>query len=197
MKGIIDGHVILCGSTDLMRLMNVKLPFRLVTKSSVLLAIDGILYGIFTMKYEAKPQVRTALVNLMKSNRHPIFAVRDFNITPELIKNSFDVATDGYDFPPYMERFDMTETNNEESSNIAGVVCLEGLGPLSHMADTGRSIYVATRLNVYISLLAAILGMLLVFVKLVVSGSIGIGFLLAFALLWAVPVVVISIYLRF
>lgn len=197
MKGIIDGHVVLCGSTDLMRLMNVKLPFRLVGKTSVLLAIDGVLFGIFTMKYEAKPQVRNALVNLMKSNRHPIFASRDFNITPELIKNSFDVATDGYDFPPYMERFSMTETSNEESNNIAAVVCLEGLGPLAHMADTGRSIYVATRINVYISLMAAILGMLLVFIKLLISGSIGIGFLIAFALLWAVPVLVISVFLRF
>ena len=197
MKGMIDGHVVLCGSTDLMRLMNVKLPFRLVSKSSVLLAIDGVLYGIFTLKYEARPQVRTALVNLMKSNRHPIFAIRDFNINPEMIKNSFDVATDGYDFPPYVERFNMTDGSDEESGNIAGVVCLEGLGPLAHMADTGRSIYVATRINVYISLLAAVFGMILVFAKIAVSGSIGIGFLAAFAVLWALPVVVLSIFLRF
>lgn len=197
MKGMIDGHVVLCGSTDLMRLMNVKLPFRLVGKTSVLLAIDGVLCGIFTVKYEARPQVRTALINLMKSNRHPIFAIRDFNINPEMIKNSFDVATDGYDFPPYVERFGMTESAAGDENNIAGVVCLEGLGPLAHMADTGRSIYVATRINVYISLLAAIFGMILVFAKLVVSGSIGIGFLAAFAVLWALPVLVVSIFLRF
>ena len=65
------------------------------------------------------------------------------------------------------------------------------------MADTGRSIYVATRINVYISLLAAIFGMILVFAKLVVSGSISVGFLAAFALLWALPVIVLSIFLRF
>ena len=197
MKAMIDGRTVLCGSTDLMRLMNVKLPFRLVTKTSVLLAIDGVLYGIFNVKYEAKPQIRTALINLMKSNRHPIFAVRDFNITPEMIKNSFDVATDGYDFPPYVERFKMTETENSDSDNIAAVVCLEGLGPLSHMADTGRSIYVATRLNVYISIAAAILGMVLVFAKIAVSGSIGLGFLATFAVLWALPVIVLSIFLKF
>ena len=197
MRGMIDGNVVLCGSTDLMRLMNVKLPFRLVSKTSVLLAINGVLYGIFTLKYEAKPQVRNALVNLMKSNRHPIFAIRDFNITPELIKNSFDVATDGYDFPPFVERFAMTETGNEDSNNIAAVVCLEGLGPLTHMADTGRSIYVATRLNVYISVMAAIFGMIMVFAKIALSGSIGVGFLAAFAVLWALPVIVLSIFLRF
>ncbi len=197
MKGIIDGHVVLCGSTDLMRLMNVKLPFRLVGKDSVLLAIDGILYGIFTMKYEARPHVRQALVSLIRSNRHPIFATRDFNVNPELIQQSFDIPTDGYDFPPYADRFAMTEAAPGEDSLIAGVVCLEGLGPLTHMTDTGRSIYVATRINVYISLLAAILGMLVVFVKLLLAGSIGAGFLIAFALLWALPVVAISLFLRF
>ena len=50
MKGIIEGHVVLCGSTDLMRLMNVRIPFRLTDKTTVLLAIDGILYGIFARR---------------------------------------------------------------------------------------------------------------------------------------------------
>ena len=33
-------HRPVCGSTDLMRLMNVRIPFRLTDKTSVLLAID-------------------------------------------------------------------------------------------------------------------------------------------------------------
>ena len=36
MKGIIDGSVVICGSTELMRLMNVRVPYRLVGKTSVL-----------------------------------------------------------------------------------------------------------------------------------------------------------------
>ena len=196
MKGIIDSSVILCGSSDLMQLMNVRVPFRLVGRTSVLLAVDGILYGIFNMKYTADPKVRKALVNLMRSNRHPIFALRDFNVTPEMLRGCFDVATDGYDFPPYVERFKMSEAVPSEDSKVAAVVCREGLGPLTHMADTGRSMYVTIRLNLLLTMLCAVLGMLIVFIKLVGAGSIGVGFLFWYMVLWLIPVVFLSFILK-
>lgn len=197
MKGIIDGHVVLCGSSDLMRLMNVRIPFRLVDKTTVLLAIDGILYGIFSMSYEPLPQVRKALVELMRSNRHPIFALRDFNITPEMLKSTFDIATDGYDFPPYVERFKITETQPSESSKIAAVVCREGLAPVTSMADTGKSIYTATRINILITLLAAALGMVIIFTKMLATGSISLGFILLYMLITAIPVLAVSVFMKF
>lgn len=197
MKGIIDGETVLCGSLELMRLMNVRVPYKLVDKTTVLLAIDGVLYGIFNMKYTAQPQVRKALVNLMRSNRHPIFAIRDFNVNPEMLRQSFDVATDGYDFPPYVERFAISEATPGKESKLAAVVCREGLGPLTHMADTGRSMYIATRINLLITMLSSVIGILAVFVKFLGAGFVAPGFLLGFMLLWAIPVVVISVFLKF
>ena len=196
MRGVIDSRIILCGSSDLMQLMNVRVPFRLVNRTSVLLAVDGILYGIFNMKYTADPKVRKALVNLMRSNRHPVFAIRDFNVTPEMLRGCFDVATDGYDFPPYVERFQMSAAEPSEDSKVAAVVCREGLGPLTHLADTGRSMYVTVRLNLLLTVLCAVLGMLIVFIKLVGAGSVGAGFLFWYLVLWAVPVVIMSFILK-
>ena len=197
MNGNIDGHSVLCGSSDLMRLMNVRIPFRLVDRTTVLLAIDGVLYGIFSMNYEAQPQVRKALVDLMRSNRHPIFALRDFNITPEMLKTTFDIATDGYDFPPYVERFKITETQPSENSKIAAVVCREGLASVTSMADTGKNMYTATRLNLLITLVSAVLGMLIVFVKMLSTGSIGLGFILTYMLITAIPVFAVSVLMKF
>ena len=37
-------------------------------------------------------------MELVRSGRHPVFAVRDFNVNPEMLHNTFDLATDGYDF---------------------------------------------------------------------------------------------------
>ncbi len=196
MRGVIDGENVLCGSSDLMRLMNVRIPFRLVDRTTVLLAIDGVLYGIFNMNYTPEPQVRKALVGLMRSNRHPVFAVRDFNITPEMLHRSFDIATDGYDFPPYVERFSLSEDTSSRESKIAAVVCREGLGPLTHMADTGRSMYVAVRINLLLSLLSVAIGMLTVFIKLL-GGGVGVGFLLAYMLVWVLPPALLSLFLRF
>lgn len=197
MKGLIDGHVVLCGSSDLMRLMNVRFPFRLVDKTTVLLAIDGVLYGIFSMKYSATDNVRKALVDLIRSNRHPVFALRDFNITPDMLKDTFDIATDGYDFPPYVERFKITETQPSESSKIAAVVCREGLSALTAVADTGRSMYMAVRLNLLLCVVSAVIGMLTMFVKLLVTGSIGISFVLMFMLISALPILIVSVFMKF
>lgn len=196
MKGIIDSRVILCGSTDLMRLMNVRIPFRLVDKTSVLLSVDGILCGIFNMKYTAKPQVREALIDLMRSNRHPVFAIRDFNVTPEMLHVAFDVATDGYDFPPYIERFDMSSAEPGEDSQIAAIICREGLGPLVHTADTARSMYTATRINTYLNAFSAFLGVVVAALRLLGAGSLSIGFLFAFMLFFALLTAAVSFFNR-
>ena len=197
MKGVIDGSTVLCGGTELMRLMNVRIPYRLVDKTTVLLAVDGILYGIFNMKYMAQPQVRKALVGLIRSSRHPVFAIRDFNVNPEMLREIFEVATDGYDFPPYMERFKISEPPQDSDTPVAAVICREGLGPLSMMADTGRSMYLATRFNLIVTLIGALVGVFVVFLRFLSVGSVGIPFLLLLAVLWALPVIAASLFLKF
>lgn len=195
-SGIIDGHTVLCGSTDLMRLMNVRIPFRLTDKTSVLLATDGILYGIFSLHYEPMPQVRRALVDLVRSGRHPVFAIRDFNINPELLHNIFDIATDGYDFPPYVERFELSTPSSGKDSRIAAVVCNEGLGPLTEVADVGHKIYMSVRANLLLTVLAAVIGVFTVFIKFLTAGSVSLGFILLFMLLWALPAAAVSLYVN-
>ena len=194
MKAIIDGSVVLCGGKELMRLMNIRVPFGLVGENPVLLAIDGKLYGIFNVKYTAQPQVRKALIELIGSDRHPIFAIRDFNISPAMLAKAFDVATDGYDFPPYVERFKISAAAPGEDSQIAAVICREGLGPLTHMAETGRKMYVAVRINLGITLGSALLGVLLSFIKLLTAGTVGPVFLLVYMLLCAAIVAAVSVY---
>ena len=193
-KGMAEGRRVLCGCSDLMRLMNVRIPYRLISETSVLLAIDGVLYGIFNIKYTPDPKVRKALVSLMRSNRHPIFAIRDFNITPEFIHECFDVATDGYDFPPYMERFPISEAKPSADSQIAGVVCREGLGPLTDLADTGRSIFVISRINTILTVIASALALLISFIRILANGSVGAGSALLTLLLLALPVLALGVF---
>ena len=193
LKCMMEGHVVICGNSDIMRLMDIRIPYRLISNTSVLLAIDGILYGIFNISYTPDPKVRKALVSLMRSSRHPVFAIRDFNITPELIRDYFDVATDGYDFPPYVERYKLSEAKPARESKIAAVICREGLAPLITMADAGRSVYLVTIFNIVICLFSVILGVALVFIKFLTGTSIAAGFILLFMLLTSIPVIVLSI----
>lgn len=188
----INGNTVLCGNSDLMRLMNVKVPFRLVGPTTVLLAINGILFGIFNVKYKADPKVREALVAVMRSNRHPVFAIRDFNVTPAMLRELFDVATDGYDFPTYPDRFRVSSGSPGSSTQVAALVCREGLGPLCHMADTGRNMYLKVRISILLSCVSAFLGLIIVFAKLAGAGCVTFGFMLLWAVLWLIPTVVMS-----
>ena len=45
-----------------------------------------------------------------------------------MLAKTFDIATDGYDFPPYVERFKISAAAPGEDSKIAAVVCREGPG---------------------------------------------------------------------
>ena len=197
LQGRIEDHLVLCGNSDLMRLMDVKIPYRLVDKTTVLLAIDGVLYGIFHIIYNGLPQVKAALIDLIRSNRHPIFAIRDFNVTPEMLHDIFEVATDGYDFPPYSERFRISEATPSEMSKIAAVVCREGLGPLTHVADTGRSMFVAIRINLIVTVAASLLGILLVFLRLAGAGILSPWVLFAIMVVETIVVALVSLFMRF
>ena len=195
MKGVIEGHVVLCGSTDLMRLMNVRIPFRLTDKTTVLLAIDGILYGIFSLKYEGQPQIRRALVDLVRTAHPPVFAVRDFNVNPEMLHNTFDLATDGYDFPPYVERFRLSEPSEDaKDERITAILCNEGLAPLTSVANIGRRMYMATNINLVLNLIASLLGVALVFIRFLATGTNSLASLFLYMLFWTLPVLLVSFF---
>ena len=197
LQGLIEGHSVLCGGSDLMQLMNVKVPYRLVDRTTVLLSIDGVLYGIFKINYTGLPEIRAALQELIASNRHPIFAIRDFIITPDMLHGVFDVSTDGYDFPPYGDRFRISEAKPSDLSQVSAVVCREGLGPLTHLADTGRSMYVAVRMNLILTALTAVLGTLLVFFRLIGPGVLNAWLPFVLMVLGAIFVMLISMFMRF
>ena len=114
-----------------------------------------------------------------------------------MLHEVFDVATDGYDFPPYGDRFRISEAQPSETSKVSAVVCREGLGPLTHLADTGRSMYVAVRINLLITAAIAVLGMLMVFVKLIGTGLLSPWLPFVLLLLDAVIVTLVSLFMRF
>lgn len=211
MEAIIDGHVVLCGCSDLMRLMNVQIRTTKIDPTTVLLAIDGKLSGVFRMEYKTdsakvkdaqkapetrESKTRKALRELMESNRHPIFAVRDFCITPQMLSRTFNIATDGYDFPPFVERYRITNTKPDEDSKVSAVICNEGLDSVASVANVGKKMYNATTVNMLIAVLSAVLGVLVVFFKMITTGSIGLGFILLYMLLTAIPVLAVSLPVR-
>jgi len=137
----INCEKVMVGSAGYMHLCGVKIPPTLVSGDAIYTAFHDRLVGAFVVDYTPEPSVREALLQLHRSRRKPIFAARDFNIDPLLIKEKFHCPTDGFEFPPVPERFAISEVPSSGKRPVGAVLSGGGLGKLADMFARGRWLY--------------------------------------------------------
>lgn len=188
---MVDGEEVFCGNAGFMRLMGMHLPEKFILKDCVYLAASGSICGLFEIEYTPTDAVKSALYALMSSNRHPIFAIRDFNITPQMLSTKFDIATDGFDFPAYSERYEISAAVPSEGSKPAALISREGLEPLVSLADHGRLLYGRIRLSVMLSVLSTVIGIIFMFIQSL-SGVLSVVTALTYLLGWLLLTIILS-----
>ena len=194
----INGDLVYVGSSSFMQLMGIRLPKGANAKSAVYTAINDSLCGIFSLNYKPVASVQRALVSLLRSKSEPLFVVRDFNITPLLIKQKFRLPLDSYNFPSFADRYRISNTSEDGNDIVAAVFARGGLSALAGLTIRGRKLYNRARINVALSLVGSVFGMLIM-LMLCWSGaydSASCANLLSFMLLWLVPSIIISLGLR-
>lgn len=191
LTAMINGEDVYCGNAAFMRLMGVVLPEKYVLNNGVYIAVAGVICGVFEMEYTASDTVKSALEELVGSDRHAIFAVRDFNITPSMLSVKFDMPTDGFDFPPYSERYAISGAEPSEASKPAALISREGLSALVSLADHGKMLFSRIRLSVMLSVVSAVVGMLVMFI-LSLSALPSVVTALSYLLAWLLITVILS-----
>lgn len=191
LTAMIDGEDVYCGNAAFMRLMGVVLPEKYVLNNGVYIAVAGVICGVFEMEYTASDAVKSALEELVGSDRHAIFAVRDFNITPSMLSVKFDMPTDGFDFPPYSERYAISGAEPSEASKPAALISREGLSALVSLADHGKMLFSRIRLSVMLSVVSAVVGMLVMFI-LSLSALPSVVTALSYLLAWLLITVILG-----
>ena len=193
MTAMVNGESVCVGNTGFMNLMGIRLPQKLSTRSSLYTAINGSLVGIFTVQYKPVSSVQGALVQLLRSNLEPIFAIRDFNITPMMIKTKFKMPTDSFKFPPYAERFRISGAQPNRYSRVAAVIAREGMGPLVDVAERGRRAHLGVEAATIISAAGSVFGLIMMFMLcwLGAFDSASVSNVITFMLLWLIPIAVI------
>ncbi len=191
LTAMIDGEDVYCGNAAFMRLMGVVLPEKYVLNNGVYIAVASVICGVFEMEYTASDAVKSALEELIGSDRHAIFAVRDFNITPSMLSVKFDMPTDGFDFPPYSERYAISGAEPSEASKPAALISREGLSALVSLADHGKMLFSRIRLSVMLSVVSAVVGMLVMFI-LSLSTLPSVVTALSYLLAWLMITVILS-----
>lgn len=191
LTAMIDGEDVYCGNAAFMRLMGVILPEKYVLNNGVYIAVAGVICGVFEMEYITSDAVKSALEELVGSDRHAIFAVRDFNITPSMLSVKFDMPTDGFDFPPYSERYAISGAEPSEASKPAALISREGLSALVSLADHGKMLLSRIRLSVMLSVVSAVIGMLVMFI-LSLSALPSVVTALSYLLAWLLITVILG-----
>ena len=194
MTAVVDGETVAVGNTGFMNLIGVRVPQKLSTHNAVCTAINGALVGIFMVNYRATGGVQEALVTLLHSNLEPIFALRDFNITPQLLKKKFRLPADNFKFPSYSERFRISGAEPDKTSRVAAAIAREGMEPLVDAAERGRRLYSAIRIGTLIAAGGCVFGLLMMFLMswtkafdVATTSNV-----ITFMLLWLIPSVVIT-----
>ena len=188
---MVDGVEVYCGSASFMHLMGVHLPDMFKIKNCVYVSEGDTICGMFQMEYTPVDSVRDALYMLMRSDRHPVFAVRDFNITPQLLSVKYDIPTDGFDFPSFAQRYEISGAEPSEASKPAALVSRDGLGAFVHLAEHAKGLYTRVRVSVMLSVMSTVIGMIVMFV-LSLTGQMTVTAALSFLLAWLIPVLVIG-----
>ena len=198
LTGLVKGEQVMAGTSGFMQLMGIRLPQKLSGSTAVFTAINGNLVGVFNLTYTPTASVQDALVSLLQSKADPVFAVRDFNVTPLLIRQKFKMPTEGFDFPSFAKRYEISAVEPDENSEISAVVSREGLGPMVEAADAGRRLYSASRFCTALSVLGSFVGMVLMFFLFAsgAAGSYTAANVMSFMLFWVLPVLVVTFGLK-
>jgi len=186
--GTIHGETVLFGTASFCRKMGVTLPSGLKLQTGMFLAVDGVLIAVFAVKYMAAENVDWALHALARAHITPVLAVRDGNITPQLLKRMFDTDAHAV-YPQLSTRLALSE---REGSRPCALIYREGLTPYAELAVGSKRLCRAVRLGNVLSLVASAAGTLLSFyLSFVAAYALFTPLKLAlFLLLWAAAALV-------
>ncbi len=196
--GEIDHDRVLLGSSAFMLRMGIRLPQQLNIKNAILVSVNLNIAGIFAVNYISADGVENALHLFERQKITPVLAVRDFNISPLMLKNRFGINADALEYPPIEDRLALSDPGRETPAKPMAVLAREGLSPYAESIVGGMRLHKITLINLFIQLLSAIGGLLLMFYFTYVGTaeaalSITPGNVLIFMFLWWLPIWLVSI----
>lgn len=189
LSGYINNENVCIGSAGFMNLNGIRPHRNLNTANGICVAFGGKFAAVIRLRYTPLKGVQQALRILTKGRTQPIFAIRDFNISPLMIENQFRIPAINFEFPSFRERCRLSGSLNKSQSAPAAILVNSGIHGAVEAAERGRKLYHACRLTTALSVLGSVIGMLLIFLIARGTGlvSMSAGRLLGYMLLWTLP----------
>jgi len=194
----VNGDLVYVGPAAFMKLMGVSVPKGEASKTAVCTAINDTFAGAFEVNYAPVASVQRGLMTLLRGGTEPVFAVRDFNITPMLVQQKFRLPRKNYEFPSFANRYRISSDETEAEGTVAAVFPRSGLNAVAGLIRRGRKLYRSLILCDLLSVLGSFVGMILMLAMCWqgVWSSASCANAISFMLLWLVPVFVVSYGLK-
>lgn len=188
--GTIHGETVLLGTAQFCKKMHVSIPSNKM-KTAVYLAIDGSLTAIFAMKYLPSQNVSWALHALRRCHLTSVLAVRDGNITPNLLKRKFKIRG-GVVYPKISTRLALSESTGGKPYAL---LLREGLTPFAEAAVAAKRLVRTVSFGTVFAILGSIVSELLAFYFTFIGKSATLTpiNMILFLLLWALAALVNAI----
>lgn len=159
----IDGKHIHLGTLNFMHSMAIRIPSEHSIKNAVYVTVNLAVAGIFPVSYTPSVQVEDALLLLEQQKIQSVLAVRDFNITPNMLKEKYGINPDLLEFPVVEDRFTLSDKERDTIGRPAGVLTRDGLCSYAEAIVGGKRLHRYTIINLVIHMIALIFGLLVTF----------------------------------
>ncbi|MBQ1281397.1 MAG: hypothetical protein IIY16_04035, partial [Oscillospiraceae bacterium] len=191
----IGGDVVLIGSLRFMQLMGVYMHEGTKVKNAVYLSVNGDMSAVFALNYAPSAKVRRALRQVADANGiQPLFATRDFLITPQLVEERYKVPSDALEFPNVDERNRLANLPGDQPCVQSAVMTKPNFAALSDAVTGARLLRLVTSASTTVNLIGGAISLALMFLLtyLGAHGTITAMNMLLFSLVWALPSLILT-----
>lgn len=194
MGAYVNGEKVLLGTANFILRMGIRVAEGINLKNGVFIAINMQFAGVFSIKYDAQPSVRRSLTYMVRHKIVPVLAVRDFNITPQLVETRFKLNPDNFGYPELEERIAYSAIRNTDMEEDCALLGVDNLHSFGEAISSGKRAHASLKLNRILGFLSSCIGMPLVFYLLFMqSYSTVTPFnMFYYMLLWLCPVLLSS-----
>lgn len=192
--GLIRGDQVIIGTADYLTMLGIEISPGHQVRNAVFCVINGRLQGIFALNYVLPRTVQPTLNALIGGRIHPILALRDFNLTPEMLQRRFKLPAERLQYPPVERRHEFSAKGQPHSGTLGALIFREGIVPYADAILGGRRLRTVVRINRALSVAASAVGALLGFYLTMMNAyaSLSLANILFFLVMWLVPTLLVS-----
>ncbi|MBR6740175.1 MAG: hypothetical protein IKM04_03830 [Clostridia bacterium] len=159
--GVIENRRVYVGNAEFMRFQGFEIPPNIRLRTAVFIAENDSLLAVAAIRYQVSKANEYALSLLVHHGYVPVFATRDFNITPEFLLSRFGLRKGEYLLQDYGSRVAL-DTDRRELDCSGVLVVHPRLGYLTASAQLlvgARRYRKAVFAGFVLSLLSAMIGL--------------------------------------